>query len=163
MEIERKFLVNCLPGNLEDFEVVDIEQGYLNRHPTVRIRRWNNEYILTYKNKQNSDKEGEVAIENMEIELPLTEKSYSHMLEKIDNYPVTKTRYLIPLEDGHTAELDVFKGRLEGLVFAEVEFKDTEDAKKFVKPAWMGEDVSFDKRFRNTYLSSIEKYSRETF
>lgn len=163
MEIERKFLVNYLPGKLEDYEAVDIEQGYLNRHPTVRVRRWNDEYILTYKNKQNSDKEGEAAIENLEVELPLTEKSYAHMLEKIDNYPVTKTRYLIPLEDGHKAELDVFKGRLEGLVFAEVEFTDIEDAKAFVKPEWMGADVSFDKRFRNTYLSAIEKYSPDTF
>lgn len=163
MEIERKFLVNCLPGGLETYKSVDIEQGYLNRHPTVRIRRWNNEYILTYKSKQNSDKEGEAAIENMEVELPLTEKSYAHLMEKIDNYPVSKTRYLIPLEDGHTVELDVFKGRLEGLVFAEVEFKDVEDAKAFVRPEWLGDDVSFDKRFRNTYLSAIEKYSPETF
>lgn len=163
MEIERKFKVNYLPGELSSFEAVNIEQGYLNRHPVVRVRRWNNEYILTYKSKMNKDIEGEGAIENIEEEFPLTRGAYEHLLAKADNHPITKVRYIIPLEDGHKAELDVFKGRLEGLMFAEVEFTDLNDARAFKKPQWLGEDVSFDKRYRNTALSMLEKYEPRLF
>ena len=49
MEIERKFLLNKLPDNLSDYPHHDIEQAYLCRNPVVRIRRQDDDYILTYK------------------------------------------------------------------------------------------------------------------
>ena len=39
IEIERKFLPECLPENLSEYEVHQIEQGYLCTDPVVRIRR----------------------------------------------------------------------------------------------------------------------------
>ena len=52
----------------------------------------------------------------------------------------------------------MFKGKLEGLVMAEVEFESTEDAKSFEPPRWFGEDVTGDDRFSNRKLSRLEKY-----
>ena len=50
MEIERKFKVINLP-NLDNVRCVKIIQGYLNTdsEPTLRIRKYNQEYFLTYK------------------------------------------------------------------------------------------------------------------
>ena len=43
MEIERKFLIRELPGDLNNYEKKKIAQGYLNTDPVVRIRRSNDE------------------------------------------------------------------------------------------------------------------------
>ncbi len=155
MEIERKFLVKKLPDNYEDYQCIRICQGYLCKHPVVRIRQWNDEYILTYKLKKQIET-GDVAIQSEEVELPLNEIAFKHLATKIDNNLIYKRRYIIPLKDGLKLELDIFDGKLEGLMFAEVEFPDNDTAEAFKKPKWLGDDVSFDKRYRNSYLSTLE-------
>ena len=156
MEIEKKFLIKSLP-ELNQYKKKGIEQGYLCREPVVRIRKSNNDYILTYKSKKGLNQDN--AIQNEEIEMPLNEEAYRHLCEKADHQLVKKTRYLIPLNNDLVAELDVFEGRLEGLVFAEVEFPSEEAAKSFVPPEWFGEDVSSDRMFSNGYLSEVKDYS----
>lgn len=159
MEIERKFLINKLPENLESFKKKEIEQGYLCTKPVVRIRKSNENYILTYKSRLGmKEKPGEAALSCEEVELPLSKEAYEHLKEKIDNRLIQKTRYLIPLEGGYTAELDVFHGCLEGLQFLEVEFPTQEEAAAFQPPDWIGNDVSFDKRYKNNFLSTIGNY-----
>ena len=37
MEIEKKFLVKQIPNDLENYDVYNLEQGYLSSYPTVRI------------------------------------------------------------------------------------------------------------------------------
>lgn len=157
MEIERKFKLQRLPEHLEQFQALIIEQGYLCTKPVVRIRKSNNDYILTYKSKfLESETQESVAIQNNEVELPLTKESYEHLREKADNHIIQKTRYLIPIGDSLTAELDLFSGQLEGLYFVEVEFPDLQSASQFIPPEWFGEDVSLDKRYRNSYLSRLD-------
>lgn len=158
MEIERKFAVVKIPNDLDKYEKEKIEQGYLCIKPTVRIRKSNNEYTLNYKWKQKGLEE-KVAIQNIEYTMPLTQENYEILLKKIENNLIIKDRYKIPIKDGLTVELDVFHGHLEGLVFAEVEFPDIESAENFDKPDWLGKDLCFDKRFDNTLLSKVEKYS----
>ena len=74
---------------------------------------------------------------------------------KTDHNLIKKTRYLVPLAGGLTAELDVFEGLLTGLVFVEVEFPDELSSNEFVPPAWFGKDLSGDKRFSNYHLSKL--------
>ena len=52
MEIERKFLIKELPGDLDNYPCHRIEQAYLNTNPVVRIRRQDDTYILTYKGEE---------------------------------------------------------------------------------------------------------------
>lgn len=160
MEIERKFAVVKIPNDLDKYEKKEIEQGYLCIKPTVRIRKSNDEYTLNYKWKQKGLEE-KIAIQNIEYTMPLTQENYEILLKKIENNLIIKDRYKIPVKDGLTVELDVFHGHLEGLVFAEVEFPDIESAENFDKPDWLGKDLCFDKRFDNTLLSKVEKYSNE--
>lgn len=145
MEIERKYLIHTLPRQLDSYPYRVIEQGYLSTEPVVRIRRENDEYILTYKSKGLMVRE--------EYNLPLTEASYLHLREKIDGRLIAKKRYLIPLSDGLTIELDVFDGDLAPLVLAEVEFPDEEAANSFTPPKWFGEDVTFSGEYHNSRLS----------
>ena len=145
MEIERKFLVNELPENLECFERKKIAQGYLCTDPVVRIRRSNEDYYLTYKGKGLMVRE--------EYNLPLTKDAYEHLLMKIDGRLIEKTRYLIPLRDNLTAELDVFEGELAPLTLVEVEFENVESANAFQPPKWFGEDVTGSGKYQNSTLS----------
>lgn len=159
MEIEKKYKICVIPENLEQYEQKKIEQGYLCTDPVVRIRKSNNNYQLTYKSKIGlKEGIGKTARVCNEIEVPLNKAGYYHLKEKIDGNLIYKTRYIIPLWDGLKAELDIFEKNLDGLVFVEVEFPDEEIAGQFVPPKWFGEEVSFDNRYANYYLSTIEKY-----
>lgn len=148
MEIERKFLVKEMPRDLERFACRKIEQAYLCTDPVVRIRRDNDVYYMTYKSG------GMMARE--EYEHPLHARAYRHLREKADGIIISKNRYMIPL-GAYTAELDVFEGAHAGLVIVEVEFPDEEQAKAFVPPDWFGQEVTFDGRYHNSYLSRQER------
>ena len=157
MEIEKKFLVRELPEALDTLDKKVIEQGYLCVDPVVRIRRSNDDYILTYKSNYGiDDKEGTGVRVNNEIEVPLGREGYLHLKAKTDNHTIEKVRYLVPLEDGHTAELDIFGGVLDGLRIVEVEFADEKDAEQFTPPSWFGENVSDDVRYSNSFLSACD-------
>lgn len=145
MEIERKYLVKEIPSNLDQYESKKIAQGYLCTEPVIRIRRSNNDYYMTYK--------GDGLMVREEYNLPLTEEAYTHLRSKIDGLLIAKTRYLIPLNDKLTAELDIFEEDLKGLVIVEVEFDSVEEANAFSAPDWFGEDVTNSGKYHNSYLS----------
>ena len=145
MEIERKYLIDQIPVNLNDYTCLLIEQGYLNTNPVVRVRRQNDDFYLTYKSS------GLMARE--EYNLPLNAEAYSHLIQKADGIIIRKRRYLIPLTKKLTIELDVFEGAYEGLILAEVEFESVEDADAFTPPQWFGEDVTFSTKYHNSTLS----------
>ena len=90
-----------------------------------------------------------------EYNLPLTEESYEHLRQKIDGRLITKIRYVIPLEEGLSLELDIFEGSLAPLVLAEIEFPDQESAATYKAPEWLGEDVTMSPRYHNSTLSML--------
>lgn len=171
MEIERKYLIEKenIPLSYEDYPCRRIEQGYLCTAPVIRIRRDNDDFILTYKSRGLMVRE--------EYNLPLTEEAYRHLKEKTDGRFIIKDRYMIPLSEGYVSdiipdhmsegdsditslyykdlyiELDFFKGDLEGLILAEVEFPDEEAADRFIPPTWFGEDVTYSSKYHNSSLS----------
>ncbi|WP_418754502.1 CYTH domain-containing protein [Eshraghiella crossota] len=147
MEIERKFLIKKLPDNLTSYKARKIEQAYLCTDPVVRVRRDNDDYYLTYKSK------GMIVRE--EYNLPLTKEAYGHLLAKADGNIITKIRYEIPEKDDLTIELDVFEGKFDGLLLAEVEFASEEEALGYIPPEWFGEDVSNSTKYHNSTLSRL--------
>lgn len=153
MEIERKYLVKSLPNDIDRYEHTEIEQGYLCTSPTLRIRKMGDAYILTVKEKVVSES---AAIVNREEEFALTQEKYEALRLKCDGQLVKKTRYRIPISGGLIAELDVFHGQHEGLILVEVEFPTVNEANSFVPPSWFGQDVSADKRYRNSWLAFNE-------
>ena len=148
MEIEKKYLLKELP-DLGNFEHHKIEQAYLCTGPVVRVRREDENYYMTYKGSGMMSRE--------ECNLALTKESYEHLKAKADGNIISKIRYLIPLEGTKlVAEVDVFEEPFAPLILAEVEFESEEAANTFVPPAWFGEDVTFDGRYHNSYMSSMK-------
>lgn len=151
MEIERKFLIKKLPENLDEYNCIEMEQGYLNTNPVVRVRRENDDYVLTYK--------GDGLMARREENLPLNKDAFNNLLCKCDGRIISKTRYVIPLDGEYknlVAELDVFHKDLDGLIVVEVEFATIEDANLFNPPEWFGADVTMDGKYHNSYLSSAK-------
>ncbi|WMI81554.1 CYTH domain-containing protein [Anaerotignum sp. MB30-C6] len=149
MEIERKFLTKEIPFSLEGFVCKQIIQSYISFEPTIRIRKSNEQYFLTVKGKGHMARE--------EFEIPIQQQEYDRLLEKIEGNEVRKKRYYIPLERGYMAELDIYEGQLEGLFTTEVEFPTMEEAESFVPLTWLGEDITKDRRYKNTFLARYGK------
>jgi len=151
-EIEKKFLIKYIPDRLINYKKIHVVQGYLCCGPALRVRKYGDEYILSYKFRQNTENDVNVS---KEVEMPLTEQAFKHLISKSDGNLIEKNRYLIPLYGDLVAELDVFCGYLEGLQFVEVEFKSEEEALNFKVPDWFEKDVTNDYRYKNSYLSGI--------
>ena len=148
MEIEKKYLLREVP-DFEHYPFHKIEQAYLCTDPVVRVRREDERYYMTYK--------GQGMMSREEYNLPLNKEAFEHLSAKADGNVIRKTRYLIPLEQEKlVAEVDVFESPFAPLILAEVEFSSREQAERFVPPAWFGEDVTFDGRYHNSYLSSMK-------
>jgi CYTH domain-containing protein len=146
-EIERKWVPDAPPGGLADHPSRHVEQGYvaLDENAEVRVRRAGDKRTLTIKSGS-----GMVRVEE---ELALEPGQFDALWALTAGRRVVKTRYLVPLEDGLTAEVDVYEDALDGLVTAEVEFPSEEAASGFAAPEWLGRDVTGDARYANRALA----------
>lgn len=146
-EIEKKFLVTGDFRN-ETFLTFHIVQGYLSRNPerVVRIRIKDDKGYITIKG--NNNESGATRFE-WEKEIPVEEAR--QLLKLCEPGVIDKTRHLIKNTDGkHIWEVDVFNGNNEGLVIAEIELDDENDA--FDRPSWLGKEVTGDQRYYNSNL-----------
>jgi CYTH domain-containing protein len=147
-EIERKFLVRKLPDNLASHAPKEISQGYLvsmDDGLQVRLRKKGDKYWLTFKRGVGNVRE--------EREVELTAEQFGALWPATEGKRLVKTRYEIPLGE-LVVEIDVYHGKHEGLVVAEVEFDAEEAAKDFQPPDWLGDDVTGDPRYSNQLLAS---------
>ena len=146
VEIERKFLVDRLPAELDAGE--PIEQGYLvigEDGVEVRIRRRGATTTLTVKSGPG--------MVRTEEELELDERRFASLWPLTEGRRVTKTRHVVPLGSGLAAELDVYSGAHDGLLTAEIEFPSLEASEAFQPPAWLSREVTGDRRFANQALA----------
>jgi len=91
-------------------------------------------------------------VKRIEVERELSIAEAEELFELCPSSLVEKRRYCIPFKT-LTIELDVFLGANEGLVLAEVEFTDEQQAQAFIPPSWFLDEVSADHRYYNHYLS----------
>ena len=148
VEIERKYLVTNCDFIMESKENFRIVQGYLNSNPerTVRVRIKGGKGFLTIKGIGNEsgmtrfEWEKEIKISEAEALLLLCEKG-----------AIDKIRYNVIFEN-HLFEVDVFQGENEGLIVAEIELQSENET--FSKPNWLGNEVTSDERYYNSFLSN---------
>lgn len=148
MEIERKFLVKELP-DLTGTVMIRMEQRYLSVDPVLRIRKADDKHIFTYKSGMGMIRQEE--------EFEISAEDYAKLCEKTIGHPVAKTRYVMELPDGHHAEIDVYHGRLDGLLVVETEFGSEEEANAFEPPVWFGTEVTDDTYYTNAMLAFKEE------
>jgi CYTH domain-containing protein len=144
LEIERKFIVDTTKWAPTGKGTILI-QAYLSTFPspTVRIRIAGENAYLTIKGRSVT-----IARPEFEYEIPVSEAT--EILKLAVSDPVEKIRYELMYE-GFLWEIDVFTGKNEGLVLAEIELK-SED-QKFPMPDWILVEVSDDMRYYNSFLS----------
>tara|TARA_A100001011_G_scaffold253450_1_gene261716 strand:- start:492 stop:959 length:468 start_codon:yes stop_codon:yes gene_type:complete len=148
VEIERKFLVDD-PANaiLSARHSFQIFQGYISNDParTVRLRIGEGKGFLTIKGASSAD--GTTRLE-WEQEIPLSEAKA--LMPLCLPGVIQKTRYHV-VEQQQLFEVDVFEAAHAGLVVAEIELKNAKN--KIELPAWIGKEVTGDKRYFNSYLA----------
>jgi len=149
MEVERKFLVWEVPADLDSHPATLIHQGYLAIDPDgseVRVRRRGERRYLTCKRGHGLVRD--------EAEIEITEPQFDVLWPLTDGRRIEKTRYEIGAGESRVIELDVYRGGLEGLVVAEIEFPGPADADAFDAPVWFGPDVTSDDRYKNQRLAT---------
>jgi len=146
-EIERKFKVKAFPEHRLGPGSA-IRQGYLTVAPVeIRLRAQDGGHELTVKSLGG--------LRRVEVALPLTPEQFDELWPLVTAF-VEKSRHLVQLADA-LAEVDVYAGKLRGLVVVEVEFGSEEEAASFVPPHWFGDEITEDSRFRNAALALAGK------
>ena len=145
VEIERKFLAKNEDWKRLIVEKHTIQQGYLNTNKScnVRVRIMNNLAFITIKGKRVN-----TARPEFEYEIPLNDAESILKLSKTSI--IKKTRYTVN-HKGQIWEIDQFEGDNQGLVIAEIELKQKDEAISL--PNWIGIEISNDERFYNLSLS----------
>ena len=147
-EIERKFLVRRLPAELKRARNYPILQGYLasehgGRH--VRLRKKGRRASLTFKVGRGNVRE--------EREIKLTPKQFAALWPGTIGRRLRKVRYDLPWKE-FLIEIDIYRGKNQGLIVAEVEFPDHGTRRKFKPPDWFGREVTGEKRYSNIRLAT---------
>ncbi len=147
-EIERKFLVLDDTFKHEAFSKSHIQQGYIcsEQGRTVRIRIRDEHAYLTIKGPSNN---GGLSRYEFEQEIPFMDGQ--QLLNLCEPGMIDKVRWLVK-SGKHTFEVDEFYGENEGLIVAEVELSSEDES--FEKPDFIGKEVTGDRRYYNSQLSS---------
>lgn len=145
-EIERKFLLVSEAWRAAAIGSSLLRQGYLssNAKATVRVRTWDDaRAALTLKGPVSGISRAEY-----EYEIPIADAR--ELLAMAAPHVIEKTRYSVP-HGGLTWEIDVFEGRHQGLVIAEMELTSADQV--VILPDWVGTEVSLDERYANASLA----------
>ena len=147
IEIERKYLVTSLAFKNEYYTKNEIAQGYLSSNPerTVRVRIKGNNGYLTIKGIGN-----ESGASRFEWEKEIELNEAKQLLKLCEKGVIEKTRYEVK-SGNHIIEVDEFHGDNNGLIIAEIELENENDS--IEKPHWLGNEVTNDERYYNSYIS----------
>ena len=157
LEVECRYLLNKIPDDLPDNPR---EKGWLitDRYfPNTRLRLRQIESLsgreTIYKFTQKYRSEGQNAYEATITNMYLTEAEYGH-LEALDAKILQKRRYPY-MVGNHSFSINVFEGRHQGLILAEVELENKTEADELVLPSFVLKDVTDDPFFSGGNLVTM--------
>ena len=147
IEIERKFLVKSEAFKTDAVQKERIVQGFLNTDPlrTVRVRIKGDRGYITVKGKGN-----QTGTTRFEWEKEISVKEADALMNLSEPGVIDKMRYFIEVGK-HIFEVDEFFGDNSGLIIAEVELEHEDE--DFLKPQWLGDEVTSDIKYYNSQLS----------
>lgn len=145
-EIERKFLLDSLPDDIEQRPHSIIKQGYIvtDSSNEVRVRAKGGDYYLTVK--QGS------GLSRNEVEIAISEQQFNALWALTAGKRVEKTRYDYQ-DSGSLIEIDVYTSELSPLKVAEVEFASVDESRSYTIPSFFGREVTEDKSYKNASLA----------
>lgn len=154
VETERKFLVRGLDFKEASTSRLSMVQGYIAHDGgrTVRVRLVSGKGFLTIKGPSAD------GISRLEWEWEIPQGDARDLLRLRQGSAIEKTRWIVPAcaPDGSPSarffEVDEFHGDNEGLIVAEIELGDKDEP--FLRPSWLGDEVTGDRRYYNSSLVS---------
>ncbi len=147
-EVERKWRLEQLPQlSLEIGNRHEIRQGYLiTEGGEMRVRAKGEKFFITAKS------DGSLSRSEWEEEIP--QWVFDLLWSNTNNKTLEKIRYSVPYGN-LTLEIDVYLGRLSGLLIVEIEFANEAQALAFdisaIAPGAV--EVTADKRYKNKNLA----------
>jgi adenylate cyclase len=146
IEIERKFRLASDGWRAQVLHQTLLRQGYIANTPraSVRVRLAGEIGWLSVKAITR-------ALSRAEYEVVIPALEANEMLDRLCEGPLIEKWRHIVVYQGSKWEIDEFLGENAGLVIAELELE-SEDA-LFVKPPWLGAEVTHDERYYNFRLS----------
>lgn len=146
-EIERKFRVKNTTFLQDIKSKSKIVQGYLSSNPdrTVRIRIKNDKGFITIKGRSSDS-----GTTRLEWEKEIDFQEAHQLMNLCEDFIIEKTRYEVIFQN-QLFEIDIFEGKNEGLIIAEIELES--ENQNLIFPDWLGQEVTGDIRFYNAYLS----------
>ena len=149
IEIERKFLVCDDSYRQLAYDSSRIKQGYIcsGHGRTVRVRIRGDRGYLTIKGA--SDEKG---LSRYEFEKEITLDEAEQLFKLCEPGVIDKTRFLVK-SGSHVFEVDEFYGENKGLTIAEVELESEDES--YEKPDFIGEEVTGDVRYYNSFLMKV--------
>ena len=153
IEIERKFLVVGDAWRAQASRRQRMAQGYLNdaaslqsgtQKASVRVRIAGEQAALNLKSR-------ELGASRQEFEYAIPLADAEALLALCVGGTIDKTRHYVTV-GAHLWEVDEFHGDNAGLVVAEIELGEVDEA--FEKPSWAGAEVTDQARYYNLALSA---------
>ena len=153
LETERRYLLRTvpddLPANADGWHITDCY------FPNTRLRLRNmksiagdeNIHKLTQKYRSGTQNAYETTITN----IYLTEAEYN-FLQPLEAKIIRKRRYPYSAQN-HNFSIDVFEGRHQGLILAEIELEEKSGLDEFVLPLFALKDVTEDLFFSGGNLA----------
>ncbi len=143
--IERRFVLSKHPL-LNGLPRMEITQGYMPDR--LRLRRSSCNGRVDYFSTRKTGS----GIRRNERERKLGKGEFDRLWPRTKPARLEKTRYVIG-KRASTIGINVYHGKLDGLVTAEVEFKNMAAARAFRPPVWFGREVTNDRRYNNSLLA----------
>jgi adenylate cyclase len=146
VEIERKFRLYNDGWRERVLQKTLLRQGYIanTRRASVRVRLAGEAGWLSVKSMTRG-------LSRAEYEAAIPAAEANEMLDRLCEGPLIEKWRHVVVYQGSEWEIDEFLGENAGLVIAELEL-DAEDA-VFVRPPWLGVEVTHDERYYNFRLS----------
>lgn len=165
-EIERKYAVKYIPKDFKIESAVYIKQAFIYRDKLTLIRVRDikekyptntQKYIYTVKAKGDIEYTNDYNVgKKYEIENDIQKEEFDKLIKKPISNIIEKTRITAPIENNLKVEIDIYYNYLEGLLTAEIEFQNEEQANNFQKPDWLGEELGY-KKLSNRKLAEMTK------
>lgn len=146
LEIERKFLLLGDAWRAEVTRSVEMRQGYLSgehSRASVRVR-------LEGEDARLNIKAAVIGSARAEYDYAVPVEHAREILATLCVGVLEKRRHYVE-RDGVVWEIDEFLGANAGLIVAEVELRSVDQA--VIRPAWIGAEVTDDRRYYNHYLA----------
>ncbi|PTY01400.1 hypothetical protein DB346_13105 [Verrucomicrobia bacterium LW23] len=149
--VERRYLVQRVPAEVERLTPSVTYQGWLSLDPhgvEICVRQSGAECMLTFLKKQGQQLK-------LEEEMPVSRSQFDKLWLLSAGRRLTRLRYTLQAPGCEALHVDVYQGKLGGLVTATVRFANADACQRFRTPDWIGDDVTGDPRYTNETLAQV--------